>query len=158
MTDDDARRQFANDQTTAAAAEATEISRRIVRQTSASGPRLGALGRHDRVMQERLNAYVRAGRFTACRHAATSPQLLWYPVPGCPVACPECVGRWILVHIPDGSDEDTRCDACRKGPNRPGTFEQRHLILTLDTPPAPGQGCQAITISYLVCRECMDAE
>jgi hypothetical protein len=102
-----------------------------------------------------FNEEVRGGRVGFCVHAPAVTQLYWFLVPGCPVACQACVAAWLQTAI-GGTDDDTACDVCGRGPNAPGTFQQRHLVCqVLDPPDLTGQ---AITICYYVCRACADAE
>jgi hypothetical protein len=158
---DRARTRFAEDQTAAALAQAEDTALTGM-AASLIVPvifryDLAHLRAYDRGAEARFNAYFYHdpdARF--CTHLAGSAQLHWYLVPGCPVGCPPCVDAWMTANVGAGTAEDTRCDICRAGPNAPGTFDQRRLIIRVGAP--PGQPAPVCTITYLVCAACMAKE
>jgi hypothetical protein len=132
---------------------AEQIARRDLtgRLNSVSGETGGPF---EVLMQDKYNDGLRAGLIPLCPHTRLIDNLAWFPVEGCPAGCRECVGVWLVVNL-TGTDEDTACDVCGRGPNAHGTYEERHLILGVSTPACPDR---SVTIVYMVCRACQGRE
>lgn len=153
------RRRFAEDQTAAAAAQALEAALEGMAGTLAPVWTYDAahLRPYDREVEARFDRYLYDDPDAQfCYHLAGTPQLNWYLVPGCPVGCPQCVALWVQSQVTPEGAEDTACDICRAGPNQPGTFDERRLIVQVGVP--AGQPAPVCTIIYLVCARCLATE
>lgn len=148
-------RQFARDQSAANLEAAENLMWRTMPDVT-FGPltevQPDQIGRRTQeLIVGRFSREARDGTLKFCPHAGYVPQLAWFPVPGAPCGCYPCVTAWLLANVND-TDQDTACDFCGNGPNEPGTFQQRQLLLQIT--PAGNQPAPAVTVTFMVCADC----